>query len=139
MVVSLRRVTSNPRILVAEDDADIRFILATLLLSHGYEVDEAEDGAVALEKLSAAKFDLMVLDLTMPRVDGFEVLKRMSIEQRSEVPVLVLTASARNQARFPHLVNENTRCMTKPCHHADVLSTIRQLLVGKTNHARTDP
>ena len=129
----------NPRILVDEDDADIRFIASTLLVASGYDVDEAGDGAVALEKLHSARFDLMLLDLMMPRVDGFQVLERMSAEIRSTMPVLVLTASARNQARFTTLTNERTLCMTKPFNNAELLSAICRLLGGRPDPHADEP
>lgn len=80
------------RILVTEDEPEIRMYLRMLLEGDGFSVEEAEDGAVALHKLATERFDMMLLDLMMPNVDGFEVLARLTPEQRERLPIVVVTA-----------------------------------------------
>jgi DNA-binding response OmpR family regulator len=65
------------RILIAEDDANIRVGLAATLESEGYAVTSASDGAQALRLFPQAKFDLVVLDVMMPRVSGYDVCREL--------------------------------------------------------------
>ena len=80
------------RLLVVDDDGANRQILFDLLTPRGYEVTLAEDGERALALAEQEVFDLVLLDITMPGIDGFEVLKRMRESQgRSELPVIMVT------------------------------------------------
>lgn len=86
--------TGKPTILVVEDDPDLRRILGLQLRTEGFTVVEAEDGAAAFEVLQDLLPDCVVLDLMMPRMDGFAFLKRIrSLNRTADVPVLILTAS----------------------------------------------
>ena len=78
------------RVLVVDDDDDIRLLLDELLRGAGYAVETAEDGRVALRAFHASPCDLVVLDLSMPELDGFQTLER--IRDLSDVPVILLTA-----------------------------------------------
>src|SRR5258708_516225 len=71
--------TRRPRGLVGDDDAVLRTLLTTVLKRHGYRVETACNGEEAVEILSAMTFDAVILDLMMPRVDGFEVLERLEV------------------------------------------------------------
>jgi len=86
------------RILVAEDDDDLRQTLAEILELEGYEVDTAEDGQVALDKLNrGTPPDLMVLDLRMPRKSGHDVLHEIrDLPHLLDLPIVVLTAETKN-------------------------------------------
>jgi two-component system alkaline phosphatase synthesis response regulator PhoP len=80
------------KILVVEDDFFLIKVLQTKLINEGYQVEIAADGVLALETLKRFTPDLMLLDLVMPRKDGFEVLEEMSKDKKlSKIPVLVLT------------------------------------------------
>jgi OmpR family response regulator RpaB len=78
------------KILIADDEANIRRILETRLSMQGHEVAAAKDGAEALELFRGFEPDLVVLDVMMPELDGFAVLER--IRAQSEVPIILLTA-----------------------------------------------
>jgi DNA-binding response OmpR family regulator len=78
------------RVLVVDDDADIRLLLEELLRGAGYSVVTAQDGRAALRAFHANPSDVVVLDLSMPELDGFETLER--IRDLSDVPVILLTA-----------------------------------------------
>jgi DNA-binding response OmpR family regulator len=78
------------RVLVVDDDVDIRLLLEELLRGAGYTVDTAEDGRAALRAFHTNPADLVVLDLSMPELDGFETLERL--RDLSDVPVILLTA-----------------------------------------------
>jgi DNA-binding NtrC family response regulator len=79
------------RILVVDDDDDVRAFLAEALEASGHEVEQAEDGEVAYRRLLARNFHVLLTDLKMPRRGGMELLRRMRIEQ-PEVEIVVLTA-----------------------------------------------
>ena len=78
------------RILVVEDDFDIAEMLQTWLTEAGYGVEVAQDGLRALDVFAAGGFDLVLLDLMLPKLDGFGVCEW--IRARSDVPVVMLTA-----------------------------------------------
>ena len=88
------------KILVVDDDPDILDALSMILESKGYQVITARDGIEALAKLEAEKPDLMILDLLMPKMDGFAVCKELQDPRWSkcrDIPILILT-SVREEA-----------------------------------------
>jgi DNA-binding response OmpR family regulator len=78
------------RVLVVDDDADIRLLLEELLRGAGYAVETAQDGRAALRTFHESPCDVVILDLSMPELDGFQTLER--IRDLSDVPVILLTA-----------------------------------------------
>ncbi len=86
-------MTRTGSILVVDDDMLNRIVLSTNLGEQGYEVATAENGREALEMLGQQRFDVVLLDLIMPEMDGYQVLERMkSDEVRREIPVIVISA-----------------------------------------------
>lgn len=85
------RQRSQKRILLADDLPSIRDSLSRLLLRQGYNVTLAENGREAVERLASEHFDLMLLDLSMPELDGWEAVKRIAA-LKPELPVVVITA-----------------------------------------------
>ena len=79
------------RILVVEDEAAIRTGLIDVLIYHGYEVDFAEEGPAGLKKAQSGQFDLILLDVMLPGMDGFEICNRIRQDDR-EQPIIMLTA-----------------------------------------------
>ena len=90
---------SGERVLVVDDEPQIRRALNSALTAHGYAVAVAEDGATALETIASWAPDAVVLDLVMPGVDGFEVLRET--RTWSPVPIIVLSARGRKPTRWP--------------------------------------
>lgn len=83
------------RILIVDDDPDIRLALSSILSSRSHEVIEARDGQEGLVRLRESKPDLMLLDLLMPKMDGFAVMKELQNSQWKEyhsIPVLVMSS-----------------------------------------------
>jgi two-component system, OmpR family, response regulator len=78
------------RVLVIEDDPDLHSVLVQALREQGYAVDGAADGEDGLYKASSWEYDALVLDLMMPRMDGWELLRKLRITRKT--PVLILTA-----------------------------------------------
>ena len=79
--------------LIVDDDHAIRRLLVSALIRRGVDLDEANDGDIAIEKLRQKKYDVVLLDLMMPRVNGFEVLRTMADEGLS-TSVVVLSAAS---------------------------------------------
>jgi DNA-binding response OmpR family regulator len=81
---------STARILLVDDEESIQTLLTYPLRKEGYEVVSAHDGREALDRFAEGRFDLVVLDVMMPRLDGIEVCRRL--RSRSQVPIIMLTA-----------------------------------------------
>ncbi|MDM7464231.1 MAG: chemotaxis response regulator CheY [Tepidimonas taiwanensis] len=90
---------ADVRFLIVDDFSTMRRIVRNLLkeLGHG-DADEAEDGSVALHKLRNGKFDMVITDINMPNMNGFELLTQIkSDEKLKHIPVLMVTAEARKE------------------------------------------
>ena len=87
--------TAKTTILIVDDETRMRRVIADYLQIQGYETDEAGDGVEALERFEAGSPDLVLLDVMMPRMDGFEVCRH--IRAKSAVPIIMLTAKAEEE------------------------------------------
>jgi len=106
---------AKPRILVVEDDPDLRTILKLQLASRGFEITEAENGAEGFRAIQAEVPDCVILDLMMPVMDGFGFLKRVrSIMNTKDVPILILTASEDERNRVRGFQYQADAYMSKP-------------------------
>jgi CheY-like chemotaxis protein len=125
-------------ILVIDDDAAIRGMFARALRPLG-DIEEANGGAPALRRLSARKFELVVLDLHMPLVDGFCVLESLSTKggMNRDTPVFVVTADESHEARIRALRSHAIFLLTKPVHLATLVSLAESAL--KKAAARATP
>ena len=91
--VQVSESSSKKRILVVEDEDVLRTLIRKTLENSGYEVHGAEDGVIALEMFNAYHYDLILLDIMMPNLDGFSVCGE--IRQESDIPIIILTALSR--------------------------------------------
>jgi two-component system chemotaxis response regulator CheY len=96
-VLSVEHLMSDPRFLIVDDFSTMRRIVRNLLKEIGYSnIEEAEDGSIALNMLRSGKFDFVVSDVNMPNMTGLELLKNIKSDDRlKSVPVLMVTAEAR--------------------------------------------
>jgi len=115
------------RILVVEDDADTRRLMEAILLANGYEVILAEDGIDALEKLAAHHVDLMVLDLMMSRMDGFELTRTLR-KSGNGLPILMVTAMVAPADKRKGFLSGTDDYMVKPVDEEEMLLRIKALL-----------
>jgi DNA-binding response OmpR family regulator len=113
-------------ILIAEDDADVRRLIAGLLERAGHRVVEAADGREALRLLFARHPGLVVLDVTMPGLDGWQVLER--IRDVSDVPILMLTAHGEELDRVRGLRGGADDYVAKPFGRQELLARVEALL-----------
>lgn len=116
------------RVLIAEDEPHIVEALSFVLEREGYAVRAALDGDAALRELRASVPDLLILDLMLPRMNGFEVLKAAKADPAlKSIPVIVLTA--KGQAQDRRMVEQigAEGFMTKPFSNREVVERVRQL------------
>ena len=100
------------KILVVEDDLDIQELLKNFLQEVGYEVSLASDGVEALSVFSASQFDLVLLDVMLPKIDGFAVCEL--IRKQSQVPIIMLTALSGEEEQIRGLDLQVDDYITKP-------------------------
>lgn len=121
-----RSSRARPRILVVDDDEVARAALRGVLERAGYEVREAQDGRGGLRELYARSPDLVILDVTMPELDGWATLER--IRDLSEVPVLMLTAREGELERVRGLRGGADDYVAKPFGHQELTARVHALL-----------
>jgi two-component system OmpR family response regulator len=115
------------KVLVVEDDSVLAAALTRALNQAAYTVDLCEDGEAANDALAAADYDLVVLDIALPKVDGLAVLKRLR-DRRSRVPVLILTARDTLEERVAGLDLGADDYMTKPFDLPEFEARVRALI-----------
>jgi DNA-binding response OmpR family regulator len=113
-------------ILLVDDDAALLEVTSIILTSEGYRVVTAEDGAEALRILGREGLDLVVLDIMLPRMSGFEVLKKM--REHSDVPVVLLTAKSQSVDKVVGLELGADDYITKPFDTKELLARIKAIL-----------
>jgi len=122
------------RILVVEDEQALREQLTTFLKGEGYVVDEAADGEEALYYGREYQYDVAVVDLGLPKVDGVEVIETLRREERT-FPVLILTARSHWQDKVRGLEAGADDYLTKPFHMEELAARINALLRRAAGHA----
>ncbi|HRS96588.1 MAG TPA: sigma-54 dependent transcriptional regulator [Smithella sp.] len=121
----------KPTILIVDDDDAHRMMLAKLLGGWGYDTTEANDGAVALEKVRQREFDLVLMDIRMLNVSGLEALERMKI-MRPAVPIIMMTAYASVETAVNALKKGAYDYLTKPLDFDELKVVIERA----TEHSR---
>jgi two-component system, OmpR family, alkaline phosphatase synthesis response regulator PhoP len=116
-------------ILAVDDEVFIRRLIEVNLQRAGYRVTTANDGQEALERIREERPDALVLDVMMPRMDGFELLQRLKADPTTAgIPVLMLTARAQDADIFKGW-QEGVHCyLTKPFNPLELLTFVRRIL-----------
>jgi DNA-binding response OmpR family regulator len=114
------------RILVVDDEKHIRRLVGDYLVHEGFSVDEAESGQIALEKIAEGSYNLILLDIRMPKMNGFETLKQL--RQYSDVPVMFLTALDNERSEIQALNDGAVDYITKPFSFAILIARITNFL-----------
>ena len=119
-------MNDGARILIVDDDAEIRLLLTELLSRAGFQVVEAADGKSALRQLFDTPPALVILDVTMPEMDGYQTLER--IRDLSDVPVIMLTARTQELERVRGLSGGADDYVAKPFGRQELLARVQALL-----------
>ena len=114
------------RILLADDDVELGEMLTQYLAAEGFAVDTANDGETALAKARSGNFDLVVLDVMMPRMNGFDVLR--ALRASSLIPVLMLTARGEDVDSIVGLELGADDYLAKPCNPRVLVARVRAIL-----------
>jgi len=117
------------RVLIAEDEPHLVESLTFILSREGYEVTTALDGEAALQELWTSPPDLMILDVMLPKVNGFDILKKIRAHGRLEsLPVMILTAKGQSHDRETAEDIGADLFLTKPFSNKDVVAAVRRLI-----------
>ncbi|MBR6380878.1 MAG: response regulator transcription factor [Lachnospiraceae bacterium] len=114
------------KILIADDEAEIRQLLRLYLENEGYEVVEAPDGKRAVSLLLSEKPDLCILDIMMPELDGYQVLKKL--REDSNIPVLILSAKDADSEKILGLKLGADDYLTKPFNPLEAVARVQSLI-----------
>ena len=115
------------RILVIEDDQPLARFLRRTLETNAFQVELAHDGEAAMEAIQASTYQMLILDLNLPRLDGVSLLRRLR-PSHPRLPVLVLTARSRVEDMVMALESGADDCLVKPFSFAELLARVRALL-----------
>ncbi|MBU4319498.1 MAG: response regulator [Nitrospinae bacterium] len=120
------------KILIVEDNEDSRELVVKVLKNKGYQTIEAADGEEALEKVAAEKPDLILLDISIPKIDGYEVAKRLKgQEEFRDTPIVALTAHAMKGDREKVIAAGFEGYITKPINVRELPNQVKAYLRGK--------
>jgi len=122
-------MASKKRILAVDDEKHIVRLVEVNLQRAGYDVDTAYDGREALEKVKASPPDLIVLDVMMPHLDGFSVLKALKQDATTKhIPVIMLTAKAQDADVFRGWQSGVDSYLTKPFNPLELITFVERIL-----------
>ena len=127
----------SKNILVVDDDDEIRDLLEFDLAQSGYEVDTANNGLLGLEKALSNRYDLILLDVMMPKMNGFDVCKNIR-KAKSTVPILLLTAKGTINDKTEGFECGADDYLIKPFDIQEVLLRVRALMRRGINNTQTD-
>lgn len=116
------------KILIAEDEFDIRFMLEQLLKLEGFEVRSVGDGRQALNALGEEDFDLFILDIMMPELDGYGVLKELDPSRLKSMKIVILSAKATEEDILRGYSIGAAQYVTKPFDNEYVIDIVKYLI-----------
>jgi len=132
-----RKVASMPgkKIMAVDDERHIVRLIQVNLERSGFQVVTAFDGPDALKKVESDRPDLIVLDVMMPRMDGFEVLKRLQANPETrEIPIIMLTAKAQDADVFRGWASGVSAYLTKPFNPLELITFVKRILSGRDDY-----
>jgi excisionase family DNA binding protein len=123
---SVRNTSERPRILVVDDEPAVRTLVAKTLEACDYDVETAEDGPSALERMKTASYDLLITDLKMPGMDGLSVVRE--VRRQSDLPIVILTGFSTEASAIEALNMGVAGYITKPFRLQKVLAVAARAL-----------
>jgi two-component system alkaline phosphatase synthesis response regulator PhoP len=120
---------SRGRVLVVDDEPDLVRILQFGLQSAGYTVESAADGQEGLKKAREVKPDIILLDLMLPKLDGYKICRLLKFDERfKQIPIIILSARTQEGDQALALEMGANRFVTKPYNFAEILVIVEELL-----------
>jgi two-component system chemotaxis response regulator CheY len=120
---------AKKRILVVDDSEMVRNFHSYIIKMFGYEVDTAENGAVALEKLLGKQYQLLLTDINMPKMDGYELIKNVH-DQGITIPIIIISTEDEYNDSLTGTKKGDGIHMLKPTNPEKLVKTIKMLLQG---------
>ncbi|HEY9647628.1 MAG TPA: response regulator [Chroococcidiopsis sp.] len=118
-------------VLIVDDSQTLRQMLSDLLREHGIKVVEATNGVEAKERIQSSAPDLVITDLIMPQMNGYELCRWIKNEPTTQsIPVLICSTKSEEFDRYWGMKQGADAYITKPFHPPELLKTVRQLLRG---------
>lgn len=118
------------KVLVIDDDKEIVELLGIYIQNEGYELEKAYNGKEALSKLNTQEIDLVVLDVMMPEMNGYEIIQE--IRKDSQLPILMLSARSTDVDKIKGLITGADDYVVKPFNPLEVMARIKSLLRRST-------
>jgi len=116
------------RILVADDEMILRMLIVDTFEGLQYDVQEAEDGSQALEKLMETQYDLVILDYMMPNMTGIEVLEQLPASKKAQLEILMLTAKTQERDKERMTAVGARYFMAKPFSPLELVALVEEIL-----------
>lgn len=117
----------EPKILIIDDSPTLRKLLRFYLKKKGYVVDEAHNGRVGLDCISSDQFDLIILDMAMPVMSGYQVLEKLKDMENFNTPILILSADKEQETKATGISLGASYYMTKPFKPPEVVERIEEI------------
>jgi CheY-like chemotaxis protein len=116
------------KILIVDDEEILRMLISDTLEDLDVQIEIAEDGRIALDKLNKSDYDLLLLDYMMPELTGMEVLEQLPMEKKNRMPIIMLTAKAQDSDRTKALEAGVRGFMPKPFSPLELLQLVEEIL-----------
>lgn len=124
--------SKKANVLIVDDNQEIRDYVKEIL-SDEYAIDEAENGKVALDKIDTGYYDLVISDLMMPWIDGFELIKRMNEERYKDIPILIVSARTSESDKLKVLDDGALDFLTKPFNPKELSQRVANIMKYKNS------
>jgi len=126
-IVMVMRV--NPMILIVDDSHTIRALYTELLTQSGFEIKSARDGVEAWEKVERHSPDLILMDIVMPRMNGYELCRKLrETPTTQDIPIIMVSSKDQEFDRYWGLKQGANAYITRPCRPDELIGTINELL-----------
>ena len=123
------RPTRTHRVLIADDEPSIGQIVASILAAEGHETRVVTNGFACIDAVRAEPFDLLLLDVGMPEMDGFQVCEALAVHQRERrLPIILLTGRTDLETRVNGMHHGVTEYLTKPINRHELVARVRAQL-----------
>lgn len=117
------------RILLIDDEPDVTEIFGSLLKAHQFHVTQCDDPKVAIEKITNEQFDVVITDIMMPHIDGFQVINHLRSQGKTKhTPVIALTAKVLNDEERKVLLQHDAHVQIKPIAPNDLVDLVKSLI-----------